>query len=163
MRRNHANNGRDRVTSAETPRHRAARADGPDLLMNVIRALDKTLKETRSDYGQLTSVERHVKRVDVFDSYSTNDGFDGFFANVPLPEAWQETEEALEAVGAAPLAEVLRRARAAYVAAEKLEDEDERNQAFLALDGFKREMRRLGIDLEEVLRQYVDRNYPWSD
>ena len=146
-----------------TPRYRAARADGPDLLMNVIRAIDKTLKETRSDYGQLAPVERHVKRVDVFDSYSTNDGFDGFFANVPLPEAWQETEDALVAVGAAPVADVLRRARVAYEAAEKLEDEDERNRAFLALDAFRRERVRLGIDLEDVLRQYVDKNYPWSD
>ena len=147
----------------ETPRHRAARADGTDLLMNVIRSVDKTLQETRSDYGALTAVERHVKRIDVFDSYVTNDGFDGYFANVPLPEAWQETADALEAVGAAPVADVLRRARAAYEAAEALEDEDERNQAFLALNVFRREMRKLEIDLEEVLRRYVDQNYPWSD
>ena len=33
-----------------------------------------------------------MQRVDVFDSYLTNDGFDGYFANVPLPEVWQDTE-----------------------------------------------------------------------
>ena len=77
--------------SAETPRYGAARADGPDLLMNVARAIGKTLKESRGDYSRLTPVERHAQRADVFDSYFTNDGFDGFFANVPLPEAWQET------------------------------------------------------------------------
>ena len=148
---------------AKNPRYRAARADGPDLLKNVVRTISKTLKESRSDYGQLTLVERHVQRVDVFDSYFTNDGVDGFFANVPLPEAWQQTKEGLEAVGAAPVAEVLRRAQSAYVAAEKLEDEDECNQAFLALDKFKDEILRLEIDLEEVLRRYVDKNYPWLD
>lgn len=149
--------------AAETPRYRASRADGPDLRMNVVLTLNKTLKESRGDYSQLTMVERHVQRVDIFDSYFTNDGIDGFFANVPLPEVWQETEDGLEAVGAAPVAEVLRRARAAHIAAEMLEDEDERNQAFLALDVFAREIRRLKIDLEEMLRRYVDRNYPWAD
>ena len=153
--------GRD--DSAKTPRYRASRSAGPDLLMNVVRTISKTLKESRGDYNQLTPVERHVQRVDVFDSYFTNDGLDGFFANVPLPEVWLETEDALEAVGAAPVAEVLRRARAAYTAAEELEDEDERNRAFLALKAFKREINGLGIDLEEVLRRYVDRNYPWLD
>src|SRR5688500_19108275 len=74
--------GRDCMT---TPRSRAARADGPDRLMNVIRTIDRTLKESRSDYGQLTPRERYVKRVDVFDSYSTNDGFDGFFRQRPAP------------------------------------------------------------------------------
>ena len=131
--------------------------------MNVVRAISKTLKESRGDFSQLTMVERHFQRADIFDSYFTNDGIDGFFANVPLPEVWQETEEALEAVGVAPVAEVLRRARAAYIAAEALEDEDERNRAFLALDVFGREIRRFGIDLEEVLRQYVDQHYPWAD
>jgi hypothetical protein len=104
-----------------------------------------------------------VQRVDVFDSYFTNDGLDGYFANVPLPEVWRETEEALEAVGAAPVAEVFRRARSAYIAAEGLEDEGERNRAFLALDAFRREINALGVDLEEVLRGYLDRNYPWPD
>ena len=148
---------------AKTPRYRAARADGPDLLRNVVRTISKTLKESRGDYSQLTPVERHVQRVDVFDSYVTNDGVDGFFANVPLPEAWQQTEEALEAVGAGPVAGVLRRARSAYVAAEALEDEDERNRAFLALDVYGREILDLQIDLEEVLRRYLDRHYPWPD
>lgn len=153
----------ERADFAETPRHRASRSDGPDLLMNVVRAISKTLKESRGDYSRLTLVERHVQRADVFDSYFTNDGLDGFFANVPLPEAWQETEDALEAVGAAPVAEVFRTARSAYIAAEELEDEEERNRAFLALDAFRREIVGLRIDLEEVLRQYVDRNYPWLD
>ena len=146
-----------------TPRHRAARADGPDLLRNVVRAISKTLKESRGDYSQLTLVERHVQRADVFDSYFTNDGIDGFFANVPLPEAWQQTEDALVAIGAAPVADVLRRARSAYVEAEALEDEDERNRSFLALDVLSREILGLRIDLEELLRQYLDKNYPWAD
>ena len=149
--------------AAETPRYRALRGDGPDLRMNVVRSISQTLKESRGDYSQLTMVERHVQRVDIFDSYFTNDGIDGFFANVPLPDVWQETEEALEAVGAAPVAEVLRRARAAYITAEALEDENERNQAFLALKVFKREITRLNVDLEEVIRQYLDREYPWAD
>ena len=149
--------------AAKTPRYRASRADGPDLRMNVVRTISKTLKESRGDFSQLTMVERHFQRVDIFDSYFTNDGIDGFFANVPLPEAWQQTIDGLDAVGAGPVAEVLRRARAAYVAAEALEDENELNHALLALDVFAREIRRFGIDLEEVLRQYVDRNYPWSD
>lgn len=149
--------------SAKSPRYRAARADGPDLLKNVVQAISKTLKESRGDYSQLTPVERYVQRADVFDSYFTNDGIEGFFVNVPRPEVWQETEEALEAVGAAPVAGVLRRARAAYIAAEELEDEDERNRAFLALRAFRREINGLGIDLEEVLRQYLDRHYPWLD
>lgn len=152
-----------RADSINTPRYRAARSDGPDLLRNVVRTISKTLKESRGDYSQLTLVERHVQRADIFDSYFTNDGFDGFFANVPLPEVWQETEDALDAVGAAPVAEVFRRARSAYIAAEKLEDEDERNRAFLDLGAFRREIVGLGIDLEEVLRRYVDRNYPWLD
>lgn len=46
--------------------------------MNVVRAINKTLKESRGDYGRLTAVERHVQRADVFDSYATNDGFDVF-------------------------------------------------------------------------------------
>ncbi len=145
------------------PRYRAARSDGPDLRMNVVHAISKTLKESRGDYSQLSLVERHVQRVDVFDSYLTNDGIDGFFANVPLPEAWTETEDGLEAVGAGRVAEVLRRARSAYIAAEELEEEEERNLAFLALDSFRREISGLEIDVEEVLRQYVDRNYPWLD
>lgn len=148
---------------AETPRYRASRADGPDLRMNVVRTISRTLKESRGDYRQLTMVERHVQRVDIFDSYLTNDGIDGFFANVPLPEVWQETEEALEAVGAAAVADVLRRARSAYLAAEALGDEGERDQAFLALKVFKREINRLNVDLEEAIKQYVDRVYPWAD
>src|SRR5688572_4004571 len=111
-----------RGNAAETPRYRASRADGPDLRMNVVQTISKTLEESRGDYRQLTLVERHVQRVDIFDSYLTNDGIDGFFANVPLPEVWQETEEALDAVGAAAVAGVLRRARDAYIAAEALED-----------------------------------------
>ena len=152
-----------RADAPGTPRHRASRADGPDLRMNVVHMIARTLKESRGDYSQLTLVERHVQRVDIFDSYFTNDGIDGFFANVPLPEVWDETEAALQAVGAAPVAEVLRRARAAYVAAEALEDEDERNDAFLALKVFKREINQLNVDLEELIRQYVDREYPWTD
>ena len=151
------------MNNNDSPRYRASRADGPNLLLNVIRAIDKTLKESRGDYRQLTGVERHVKRVDVFDSYFGNDGIDGFFTNVPLPEAWQETEEALDAVGEPRVAEVLRRARVAYQAAERLEDEDERNRAFLALGVYRREILKLGVDLEEVLRGYIDRNYPWLD
>ena len=153
----------ERADYVETPKHLALRSEGPDLLMNVVRAISKTLKESRGDYTRLTPVERRVQRVDVFDSYLTNDGFDGYFANVPLPEVWQETEGALAAVGAAPVAEVFRRARSAYVAAEELEDEEERDRAFLALDAFGREINALGVDLEEVLRQYLDRNYPWPD
>jgi len=152
-----------RADAPDTPRYRASRADGPDLRINVVHSVARTLKESGGDYSQLTLGERHVQRVDIFDSYVTNDGIDGFFANVPLPEVWDETQEALEAVGAASVAEVLRRARAAYIAAEALEDEDERNEAFLALKVFKREINRLNVDLEEVLRQYVDRYYPWAD
>ena len=153
----------ERADHADTPRHLASRSDGPDLLMNVVRAIGRTLKESRGDYAQLTPVERRVQRVDVFDSYFTNDGLDGYFANVPLPEVWRETEEALAAVGAAAVADVFGRARSAYVAAEGLKDEEERNRAFLALGAFRREIRALGVDLEEVLRQYLDRNYPWPD
>lgn len=153
----------EQVNFAETPRYRASRTDGPDLLKNVVQTISRTLKESRGDFNQLTIVERNVQRTDIFDSYFTNDGIDGFFANVPLPEVWRETEDALRAVGAASVAEVFRRACTAHIAAEQLEDEDERNQAFLALKIFKREINNLGIDLEEVLRQYVDRNYPWLD
>ena len=153
----------ERADYADTPRHLASRSDGPDLLRNVVRAIGKTLKESRGDYARLTPVERRVQRVDVFDSYFTNDGLDGYFANVPLPEVWRETEEALEAVGAAAVAEVFRRARSAYIAAEELQDEEERNRAFLALNAFRREINALGINLEEVLRRYLDQNYPWPD
>ena len=66
-------------------------------------------------------------------------------------------------MGAGPVAEVFRRARAAYTAAEGLEDEEERDRAFLALKVFRREIVGLGIDLEEVLRRYVDRFYPWPE
>lgn len=152
-----------RSDTPKTPRYRAARADGPDLLRNVVLTISKTLKESRGDFNKLTLVERHVQRVDVFDSYLGNDGVEGYFANVPLPEVWQETEDALEAVGAGRVADVMRRARSAYVAAEALEDEDDRNRAFLALKTFGREIRDLKIDLEEVLRRYLDRNYPWPD
>jgi hypothetical protein len=41
----------ERSDFAETPRHRASRADGPDLLKNVVRAISRTLKESRGDYG----------------------------------------------------------------------------------------------------------------
>ena len=148
---------------ATTPRHRASRGDGPDLLRSVVQTIGRTLKESRGDFRQLTLVERHVQRTDIFDSYVSNDGLDGFFANVPLPEVWQETEHALKAVGAAPVAEIFRRARVAYVAAEELEDEGERNQAFLALDTFRRQIDDLGIELEQVLREYIDQHYPWQE
>lgn len=152
-----------RATHPKIPRYRASRRDGPDLRENVVQAIGRTLRECKNDYNELTLVERNVQRVDIFDSYFTNDGLDGFFANVPLPEVWRETEDALRAFGAPAVADILHRAQLAYTAAESIEDPDAQNRAFLALNSFRREIRALDVDFEELIRRYVDRNYPWLD
>ena len=134
----------ERADFAETPRHLASRSDGPDLLMNVVRAISKTLKESGGDYTRLTAVERRVQRVDVFDSYFTNDGLDGYFANVPLPKVWRETEEALGAVGATPVAEVFRKARLFYIdKEEEFALEEVLGPVYHTLDAFRREINAL--------------------
>ena len=93
----------------ETPRHLASLENEDHPSYDVHECIDLTMRETRDDWSALAPVERHFLRAYEFDSRIQGGGLEDFFYHVNTRQAWHETAEALEVIGAVELLPIFRR------------------------------------------------------
>ena len=109
-----------------------------------------------------TEVERTIHTANYLIAYLTNDGVGAYFAMYKEDDPeMTAAATAMRRIGADAVVPPLLRANAAHDAYCEAEDDDEVEQNYVRVsDEAEREIAALGLDLRELLRDFIRREYP---
>jgi hypothetical protein len=147
----------------ELPVNRAKRSGGSSLADNVHQCIDLTRRTRRE--AALTAVESHFLNTYTIDSFVTNSGFNGYFEQYDNPDDWPDVVAALNAVGLTEAAQIMAEAMVANRARGDVADDADQptiNAWRNVLRDYDQRWFDLGLDLDRILSNYVEQNYPWA-